>query len=186
MRIPLCLLFVLAVALAGCPDDGVQGDDDTVQSDDDDDLLDDDDSAPCDAPLGTAEVSRAEANEKGSFHNCDELNVELVSNQEDYEERFQALFPHTASSHGIPAGIDFGTSTLILSHITFCGATGYDLIVDWVCTGDGAIDVYESLWHPEDGYLGETGIPYNLTTVPKGEYLGVEGHLTEVYPGTNE
>jgi len=177
---------VLLVALVGCPDSG--DDDDDVQGDDD---VEDDDatdnSPPCDSPLETAEIWRAEADDgKDSLHNCDELNVELVNTQEDYEQRFQALFPHTASNHGIPAGIDFGTSTLILSHITFCGATGYDLIVDWVCHGDGVLDVYETLWHPEDGYLGETGIPYNLTTVPKGDYAGADGHLSEVIQEADE
>ena len=204
MRIPPQLLLILLFALVGCPDGGddddVQGDDDDVQQDDDsgvgdDDLqdddttaTDDDDSAPCDDPLDAVEVWRYESSDgEGTPGDCDELNVEILGSQEDFEARFEALFPITTSVQGIPTGIDFEENLLLLSHITFCDAVGYDLVVDWVCPDGWTLDVYATLWHPEIGWWpANSGKPLNLTTVPKGEYLAAEGHLSEVIPEEDE
>lgn len=185
------LAVVVAALLAcmqGCPDGA--DDDDEVAGDDDDDIQDDDavgdddttdNLPPCDDPLDDVEVKHAEAEEgEGTPDDCDELNVELYDTQEDFEARFESLFPHTAANYGVPTGIDFNANMLILSHITYCPAGGYELVVDWVCLDGGVLDVYETLWHPE-GYLGVTGKPYNLTTVPAGDYTAVVGHLSEAY-----
>ena len=187
MRILPYLLLALLVSLVGCPDGGddddLAGDDDVVQQDDD--ATDDDDTTenlpPCESPLDAVEIYRGEPDD-GTGYNCEELNVALVHTQAQYEGLFEYLFPFTASNYGIPEGIDFETSTLILSYITRCGAIGYSLIVDWVCLDGETLDVYETLWHPDDGYIAEDGIPLNLTTIPKGDYFGVEGHLTLAYP----
>lgn len=178
----------LLAGLVGCPTDG--GDDDMVGDDDlqdDDDTSDDDttdDSPPCDDPMDAVEVWRYESSDgEGTPGDCNELNVEILDSQEDFEARFEVLFPITTSVQGIPTGIDFEENTLLLSHITFCDAIGYDLVVDWVCPDGWTLDVYATLWHPENGWWpADTGKPLNLTTVPKGEYLAAEGHLSEVIP----
>ena len=107
---------------------------------------------------------------------CGELLVELITTQQQLQDRFLTLLPQQP----IPMSIDFNTYSSLLSYTLWCPSGDKSLSVNLVL-----LDYTHTLQIEETLEYGPTPPelavrPYNLVTIPSGAYERVEASLTEV------
>ena len=180
-----CILFVMMLLCSSCQKNGSDDDDlaDDDSSDDDvgdddvgdddagDDDVGDDDSASCDQTLTFREVTRGEStgDGAGTIDDCDDVVFVVIDSQEELENQYASILPAYFTEHGTPSGIDFQTEIAVLSHNIYCSGLGLNLWIDYICNNGGEVVLHETILLP-DGYLGETGVTYNLSTIPRDNY----------------